>query len=94
MHPKAEGIERIRVSLHRPADGPGDILVVWDDGQEDMVGSAFRAESGSPVEPGWRANLWSAHPSLDEGHITWKRTARELGDCLTGSVRTAGPWWE
>ena len=94
VHPKAEGIGRIRVSLHRPADGAGDILAVWDDGQEDMVGSASRTEGGSRSGKGWKADLWAAHPSLEEGHVTWKRTGRELGDCLTGSVRAVGPWWE
>ncbi len=94
VHPKAKGIERIRVSLHRPADGTGDILVVYDDGQEDMVGSVSRTEVGSRSGKGWKADLWDAHPSLAEGHVTWKRTARELGDCLTGSVRATGPWWE
>lgn len=92
-HPKAAGIDRIRVSLHRPADGTGDILAVWDDGQ-DAVGSAFRAEGGSRPGQGRQADLWAAHPSLAEGHVTWKPTVRELGDCLTGSVRAAGPWWE
>jgi hypothetical protein len=94
VHPKAKGIERIRVSLHRPADGTGDILAVWDDGREDMVGSAFRTESSSRSGKGWNADLWAAHPSLEEGHATWRRTARELGHCLTGSVQAAGPWWE
>lgn len=72
----------------------GDIPAVWDDGQEDMVGSAFRVENGSRSGKGWKADLWAAHPSLKEGHATWQRTARELGDCLTGSVRATGPWWE
>jgi hypothetical protein len=93
-HPRAEGIERIRVSLHRPADGTGDILVVRDDGQEDTVGSASRTGGGPPAGRGWQADLWVAHPSLAEGHATWKRTAGELGDCLTESVRACGPWWE
>ena len=48
-----------------------------------MVGSAFRVENGSRSGKGWKADLWAAHPSLKEGHATWQRTARELGDCLT-----------
>ena len=94
VHPKAAGIERIRVSLHRPADGTGEILVVWDDGREDVVGEAFRTEGGSRSGRRWEADLWAAHPSLAEGHATWRRTVRELGDSLTGSVWAAGPWWE
>ena len=41
-HPRVQGIERIRVSLHRPADGTRDILVVWDDGQEDRPAGGLR----------------------------------------------------
>jgi hypothetical protein len=91
-HPRAAGIERIRVSLHRPADGTGDIIAVCDGGLELHVGET--AEGGTRPGQGWRAGLWAAHPSLAEGHATWKRTARELGDCLTKSVRAAGHWWE
>lgn len=93
VHPAAEGIERIRVSLHRPADGTGDIIAVCDGGLELMVGAAARTEAGTRSGRGWRADLWAAHPSLAEGHPTWRRTASELGDSLTGSVRAAGPWW-
>ena len=91
-HPKAAGIERIRVSLHRPADGTGDIIAVCDGGLE--LHETARAGGGSRPGQGWRADLVAAHPSLAEGHSTWKNTARELGDRLTESVRDAGPWRE
>lgn len=94
VHPRAAGIERIRVSLHRPADGTGDIVAVCDGGAELIVGQVTRTEANSRCGQGWQADLWAAHPSLAEEHATWKRTAPELAACLTGSVRDAGPWWE
>jgi hypothetical protein len=86
MHPKAAGLARIRVCVPRTAGLPGELLAVWDDGKEDQVGTATRTENKPGSTRGWQANLWDAHPSLAEGHITWKPTARELG-------KTLGPWW-
>jgi hypothetical protein len=102
-HPGAAGIERVR--LHRLADGAGDIIAA-DQGAglgdpsasaaagttaQDLAGAAARAEDGSRTRQGRQADQRAAHPSLTEGPATWRRTAREPEDSLTGLVRSAGP---
>lgn len=94
VHPKAEGLVRIRVCIPRPAGGTGELLVVCDDGSEHQVGTVIRTENKPGSARGWQADLWDAHPSLTEGHVTWKPTTRELGETLTDSVKAIGPWWE
>lgn len=94
VHPKAEGIARIRIRHPHPAGQPAEILAVYCDGTEDMVGEAVRTRNAPGSSAGWRANLRASHPSLAEGRVTWAGRSGDLAEALTESVKAKGPWWE
>lgn len=94
VHPKAEGITRIRISFPRPVDGTGAILAVYGDGTEDQVGTVVRTVNRPGSSAGWSAVLWADHPASAEGHLKWSPRAADLARSLTESVKAKGPWWE
>jgi len=92
-HPAGEGLVRVRVRFPRDPSLPGELIAVYGDGTEHMVGDVTRTENKPGSSRGYQANLWADHPSLAEGRPLRAAKARDLGRLLTESVKAEGPWW-